>query len=158
MNNPRMGIEVDFVDFSDNSAMLSKMLSDGDKTKLVWLETPTNPALKVTDIEKVSTFTKRFNARTLLAIDNTLCSPHFQNPLEQGAWQGNLHVRESTRSKQSHTITHAFHRCRYCGPLCVRIHQWPFGCGHGRCVYEQQGSLRAASFHSELRRCSPIAL
>eukprot|EP00581_Thalassiosira_minuscula_P008080 CAMPEP_0183704382 /NCGR_PEP_ID=MMETSP0737-20130205/1713_1 /TAXON_ID=385413 /ORGANISM="Thalassiosira miniscula, Strain CCMP1093" /LENGTH=478 /DNA_ID=CAMNT_0025931225 /DNA_START=141 /DNA_END=1577 /DNA_ORIENTATION=- len=83
--NPRMGINVDFVDFSDNQAVLSKMLHEGEKTKLLWLETPTNPTLKVTDIEKVATMTKRFNANALLAVDNTFCSPYFQNPLEHGA-------------------------------------------------------------------------
>mmetsp|Transcript_13933 Transcript_13933/g.26570 ORF Transcript_13933/g.26570 Transcript_13933/m.26570 type:complete len:483 (+) Transcript_13933:320-1768(+) len=83
--NPRMGIEIDFVDFSNNQAVLSKMLTGGDKTKLLWLETPTNPTLKVTDIEKVSTMTKRFNANALLCVDNTFCSPYFQNPLEHGA-------------------------------------------------------------------------
>jgi cystathionine gamma-lyase len=39
----------------------------------------------VTDIEKVATITKRFNASALLAVDNTFCSPYFQNPLEHGA-------------------------------------------------------------------------
>jgi len=83
--HPRMGIEIDFVDFGDNQAVLSKMLTGGDKTKLLWLETPTNPTLKVTDIDKVSTMTKRFNANALLCVDNTFCSPYFQNPLEHGA-------------------------------------------------------------------------
>ena len=83
--SPRMGIEVDFVDFNDNEAVLGKLLSDAAKTKLIWLETPTNPTLKVTDIDKVSTITKRFNANALLAVDNTFCSPYFQNPLEHGA-------------------------------------------------------------------------
>lgn len=80
-----MGIDVDFVDFNDHQAVLSKMLTAEGKTKLVWLETPTNPTLKVTDIEKVSTITKRFDANALLAVDNTICSPYFQNPLEHGA-------------------------------------------------------------------------
>lgn len=83
--NPRMGIKVDFVDFSDNEAMVGKLLSDAQETKLFWLETPTNPTLKITDIEKVATMTKRFNANALLAVDNTFCSPYFQNPLEHGA-------------------------------------------------------------------------
>ncbi|KAL9178335.1 hypothetical protein ACHAXT_001763 [Thalassiosira profunda] len=83
--HPRMAIDIDFVDFSDNEAMLGKLLADASKTKLFWLETPTNPTLKVTDIEKVSTITKRFNANALLAVDNTFCSPYFQNPLEHGA-------------------------------------------------------------------------
>ncbi|KAL9182093.1 hypothetical protein ACHAXT_012436 [Thalassiosira profunda] len=84
--HPRMAIDIDFVDFSDNEAMLGKLLPDASKSKLFWLETPTNPTLKVTDIEKVSTITKRFNANALLAVDNTFCSPLlFKNPLEHGA-------------------------------------------------------------------------
>lgn len=73
------------MDFSDNEAMVGKLLSDAQETKLFWLETPTNPTLKITDIEKVATMTKRFNANALLAVDNTFCSPYFQNPLEHGA-------------------------------------------------------------------------
>ena len=50
---------------------------------MLWLETPTNPTLRVTDIRKVSTLARRIGA--LLAVDNTFCSPYFQNPLEHGA-------------------------------------------------------------------------
>jgi cystathionine gamma-lyase len=87
---PRMGIDVDFVDFGNDDAVKSMISSDGEgggggggKTKLLWLETPTNPTLRVTDIRKVSTLAKRIGA--LLAVDNTFCSPYFQNPLEHGA-------------------------------------------------------------------------
>ena len=90
--NPRMGIDVDFVDFGDDDAV-SKIVSPssdeegggggGGKTKLLWLETPTNPTLRVTDIRAVSSLARRVGA--LLAVDNTFCSPYFQNPLEHGA-------------------------------------------------------------------------
>ncbi len=85
--NPRMGIEIDFVDFHDESLVKSKINSgyeskDGN-VKLFWLETPTNPTLKVTDIGSVSALAKSCGA--LLAVDNTFCSPYFQNPLEHGA-------------------------------------------------------------------------
>jgi cystathionine gamma-lyase len=91
--HPRMGIDIDFVDFSDEKVVLSKIASDEDegnnnRTKLLWLETPTNPTLKVTDIAKVSKLAKQFNSKSgcaLLAVDNTFCSPYFQNPLEHGA-------------------------------------------------------------------------
>mmetsp|Transcript_25256 Transcript_25256/g.50890 ORF Transcript_25256/g.50890 Transcript_25256/m.50890 type:complete len:449 (-) Transcript_25256:669-2015(-) len=85
--NPRMGIEIDFVDFHDESLVQTKVNSgieseDGN-VKLFWLETPTNPTLKVTDIGAVSTLAKSCGA--LLAVDNTFCSPYFQNPLDHGA-------------------------------------------------------------------------
>jgi cystathionine beta-lyase/cystathionine gamma-synthase len=53
------------------------------KTKLVWLETPTNPLMNITDIAAVAAITKEKNI--LLAVDNTFASPALQNPLDLGA-------------------------------------------------------------------------
>ncbi|CEG38197.1 cystathionine gamma-lyase [Plasmopara halstedii] len=53
------------------------------KTKLIWIETPTNPTLKITDIQAVAKFAKSHNL--LLVVDNTFMSPYFQNPLTLGA-------------------------------------------------------------------------
>lgn len=52
-------------------------------TKIVWVETPTNPTLKVTDIEAVSKVCKAKNV--ILVIDNTFMTPYLQNPLNLGA-------------------------------------------------------------------------
>lgn len=52
-------------------------------TKLVWLETPTNPTLKLVDIKKISAIAKAKGI--LVAVDNTFMSPYFQRPLELGA-------------------------------------------------------------------------
>ncbi|KAL7494484.1 hypothetical protein ACHAWT_005375 [Skeletonema menzelii] len=81
--NPRMGIDVDFVDFGNEDEVQSKLKSGDGKIKLFWLETPTNPTLKVTCIRSVADLAKQNNA--LLAVDNTFCSPYFQNPAELGA-------------------------------------------------------------------------
>jgi len=54
-----------------------------DKTKVVWLETPTNPTLKVFDIEAISKVCKP--KKVLLSVDNTFMSPVLQNPLLLGA-------------------------------------------------------------------------
>ena len=54
-----------------------------DKAKLIWLETPTNPMLRLSDIKAVSEIAKRKNI--LLAVDNTFASPFFQKPLDLGA-------------------------------------------------------------------------
>ena len=81
--NPRMGIDVDFVDFGKEDEVQSKLKTSDGKIKLFWLETPTNPTLKVTDIRSVAALAKQHNA--LLAVDNTFCSPYFQNPAEFGA-------------------------------------------------------------------------
>ncbi len=52
-------------------------------TKLVWLETPTNPTLKLADIKSISALAKKHNI--LVVVDNTFMSPYFQRPLELGA-------------------------------------------------------------------------
>lgn len=52
-------------------------------TKMVWLETPTNPTLKLVDIKKISTIAK--SKGIIVAVDNTFMSPYFQRPLELGA-------------------------------------------------------------------------
>lgn len=75
---PSNGIELDFCDMSDVTKIPFQ-----DKTKLIWLETPTNPTLKVTDIAAIASETKKRGV--MLAVDNTFCSPYFQNPLDHGA-------------------------------------------------------------------------
>lgn len=54
-----------------------------NNTKAVYIETPTNPMMNVTDIKKINQITKKHNL--LLIVDNTFLSPYFQNPLELGA-------------------------------------------------------------------------
>ncbi len=54
-----------------------------DKTKMVWVETPTNPLMNVIDIEKIAAITKKHNV--LLTVDNTFATPYLQNPLDLGA-------------------------------------------------------------------------
>jgi cystathionine beta-lyase/cystathionine gamma-synthase len=53
------------------------------KTRLVWIETPTNPLLRLADIEEISRIAHAHGA--LLAVDNTFASPYFQRPLALGA-------------------------------------------------------------------------
>ena len=53
------------------------------KPALIWLETPTNPLLKITDIQAITTIAKK--AKALTVVDNTFMSPYFQNPLVLGA-------------------------------------------------------------------------
>src|SRR3546814_15497495 len=53
------------------------------ETKLVWIETPTNPTLKIVDIASVAEVTKKHGLT--LVVDNTFLSPYFQNPLDLGA-------------------------------------------------------------------------
>jgi len=52
-------------------------------TRLIWVETPTNPLMRIVDIRQISKISKR--AHALLVVDNTFMSPYLQNPLEHGA-------------------------------------------------------------------------
>lgn len=54
-----------------------------DKTKIIWVETPTNPLMNIIDIEAVSKISKKYNA--LLAVDNTFATAYLQQPLDFGA-------------------------------------------------------------------------
>lgn len=70
-----------FVDTTDLKKLEADMQSY--KPALVWLETPTNPLLKISDIAAISAMAKKVGA--LVVVDNTFMSPFFQNPLNQGA-------------------------------------------------------------------------
>jgi cystathionine beta-lyase/cystathionine gamma-synthase len=76
----KMGIRFIYVD-TTHAANVSQALTD--KTKLIWLETPTNPLMNITDIEAVAAISKK--AGTILCVDNTFASPYLQNPLDLGA-------------------------------------------------------------------------
>jgi cystathionine beta-lyase/cystathionine gamma-synthase len=76
----KYGIKFIYVD-TTNADNIKKALSAN--TKLVWIETPTNPLMNITDIAAVAAITK--SAKILLAVDNTFASPYLQNPLDMGA-------------------------------------------------------------------------
>ncbi len=69
-----------FVDMSDDAIVREHLSS---KTKMIWVETPTNPTLKVINIAKMAEYAKKVGA--LLVVDNTFSSPMFQSPLSLGA-------------------------------------------------------------------------
>jgi methionine-gamma-lyase len=77
---PRYGIEVTFADLSDLDNVDENMQ---DNTKLVYLETPSNPTLNLVDIEEVSK--KAHAAGAKVIVDNTFMTPYLQSPLELGA-------------------------------------------------------------------------
>jgi cystathionine beta-lyase/cystathionine gamma-synthase len=74
------GLVFRFVDLSDPD-ILTEAISE--KTKMVWIETPTNPLLKILDIEKITALCKDKGIHTV--VDNTFASPYLQNPLDTGA-------------------------------------------------------------------------
>jgi cystathionine gamma-synthase len=77
---PLFGYRVDFVDTSDLDAVRAAMKSD---TKLIWIETPSNPLWGITDIAAVAEIAHKGGAA--LAIDSTVATPVFTRPLELGA-------------------------------------------------------------------------
>ncbi len=77
---PRFGVESSFVDSSNPENVAAAMR---DNTQLVYLETPANPTLKLTDIAACAEIAHARGA--LVAVDNTFASPYLQNPLEMGA-------------------------------------------------------------------------
>lgn len=78
----RYGVEVTFVDATDLQEVKDAMKKN---TKVVYLETPANPDLKLIDIEAISNITHEYNKNCIVMVDNTFCTPYLQRPLELGA-------------------------------------------------------------------------
>ena len=76
----KLGIKVNYVDTTDVENILEYT---NENTKFIWIESPTNPTLKVSDIAAISKIAKSINA--LLVVDNTFASPISQLPIELGA-------------------------------------------------------------------------
>lgn len=76
----RFGIKFVYVDTTDAGSVKNAVTP---ATKLIWIETPTNPLMNITDIAAVAAIAKANNV--LLAVDNTFASPALQNPLDLGA-------------------------------------------------------------------------
>jgi cystathionine gamma-lyase len=74
------GLDFSFADLTDPAAFEAAITP---RTKLVWIETPTNPLLKIVDIAAIAAIAKRRGL--LVAVDNTFASPILQRPLEHGA-------------------------------------------------------------------------
>ena len=76
----QFGLKFTFVDLS-NPANLEAVITPN--TRMVWIETPTNPLLRLVDIAAIVAITKQHNIQ--LVVDNTFASPYLQNPLDLGA-------------------------------------------------------------------------
>jgi cystathionine gamma-lyase len=74
------GIKFHFIDLND-TANISRYVTEN--TKLIWIETPTNPTMRIVDIAAAATIAKANNL--LLVVDNTFASPYLQNPIDLGA-------------------------------------------------------------------------
>ncbi len=89
------GIQTSFVDLNDMDALAAAVRPE---TRLIWCETPTNPLLKIVDLERLAEFARKRNI--LLAVDNTFASPILQRPLELGA---HLVMHSATKYLNGHS-------------------------------------------------------
>src|SRR5512133_309977 len=78
----RFNLDFTFADTTDPESVAEALTPS---TRLVWLETPTNPFLRVTDIRAVAQIVKSHPNKPLLVVDNTFATPYLQRPLELGA-------------------------------------------------------------------------
>ncbi|MCR5137358.1 MAG: methionine gamma-lyase [Oscillospiraceae bacterium] len=78
----RYGVQAKFADFAKPEALKEALTS---KTKVVYLETPCNPTLKVVDIAAVASVAHAYNPDIKVVVDNTFASPYLQQPLKLGA-------------------------------------------------------------------------
>ena len=89
------GLDFSFVDLTDPAAFEAAITP---KTKLVWVETPTNPLLKIVDLQAVSKIARKHGLR--MVVDNTFASPALQRPLEHGA---DLVMHSATKYLNGHS-------------------------------------------------------
>jgi len=91
----QLGFEYDFVNTSDVDEVKSHIK---ENTKAVFVETPTNPLMKVTDIREISKMTQ--NHGLLLIVDNTFMTPYLQQPIKEGA---NIVLHSATKYLGGHS-------------------------------------------------------
>jgi len=91
----KFGITVNYV---DTTQVVNVIDAITPRTKLIWLETPTNPTLKISDIEAIARIAKQHGA--LLCVDNTFASPALQQPIKLGA---DLVVHSATKYLGGHS-------------------------------------------------------
>lgn len=92
---PRFGVEVTYVDATDPDTVADAL---GPSTELVWVESPTNPLLKLCDVDALADLADERDAT--LVVDNTFATPYAQRPLELGA---DVSVLSTTKFVNGHT-------------------------------------------------------
>lgn len=78
----RFGFEVDFIDMTDLE-IVKKSIKEN--TKMIWMESPSNPTIKLVDIEGICNIAKAQDHKIVTVVDNTFATPFNQNPLKLGA-------------------------------------------------------------------------
>jgi cystathionine beta-lyase len=93
----KYGLKIHFVNM-ENPDTVAQFLNDN--TRLIWIETPTNPMMKVVDIQAIAALGKAHNA--MVAVDNTFASPYLQLPLDLGA---DIVLHSATKYLAGHSDT-----------------------------------------------------
>ena len=91
------GLDVHYVDLTDLDRFAEAMTPD---TRLVWVETPTNPLMKVVDLAGITAIAREIQPEALLVCDNTFATPRHQRPLEHGF---DLAMHSSTKYLNGHS-------------------------------------------------------
>jgi len=89
------GLDFSFVDLNDSAALKAALKPN---TRMIWVETPTNPMLKLVDLSAMARFAKKHGL--IMVVDNTFCSPMLQRPLEHGA---DLVLHSATKYLNGHS-------------------------------------------------------
>lgn len=114
----KFGVSIEYLDFTNAEAL--KQI-DAKKPALVWIESPTNPLLKVIDIAKVATASKA--AGSSLIVDNTFASSYLQRPIELGA---DVSLLSTTKYSNGHSDCLG-------GAVCTNSEEW-----HDKMVFAQK--------------------
>jgi cystathionine gamma-synthase/cystathionine gamma-lyase len=91
----KWGISATYADADDPESFAQSLTAN---TRLIWIESPTNPLLKVIDVQRLAALAR--SAKVLLAVDNTFASPYFQNPL---ALEADIVVHSTTKYINGHS-------------------------------------------------------
>nr|BFF36260.1 cystathionine gamma-synthase [Tenacibaculum mesophilum] len=77
----KYGLKFRYVDMNEVTNVTNAI---SEKTKLIWIETPTNPLMKIADIEEITKAVKNIKTSIVVAVDNTFATPYLQRPLDLG--------------------------------------------------------------------------
>ncbi|NVK07424.1 MAG: cystathionine gamma-synthase [Tenacibaculum sp.] len=77
----KYGLKFQYVDMNEVANVVNAI---SEKTKLIWIETPTNPLMKIADIEEITKAVKNKKPAIVVAVDNTFATPYLQRPLDLG--------------------------------------------------------------------------
>ena len=94
----RYGLTFSYVDTTDLKAVEAGLRAE---TRLLWLETPTNPLLRISDIEALAELAHTYSEKILVGVDNTFATPYCQRPLSLGA---DIVVHSATKYLSGHGV------------------------------------------------------